>query len=122
MANVLLVFLLLLGFGGCASPSLPMLDAPVARLSVEGADFTVRHNAWRAEAVRTSPAAGATVSGNLSRAKTAMERASGCRVRPGTLYGDVVMAEALLDCPGQTGARIQPRWIYAPPPGSGPGV
>jgi len=62
MANVLLVFLICLGLAGCASPSLPMLDAPVTRLSVDGAAFTVRHNAWRAEAVRTSAAAGATVS------------------------------------------------------------
>lgn len=120
MGNVLLPFLICLGLVACASPSLPMLDAPVTRLTVEGDAFTVRHNLWRAEAVRTSTAAGASVSGNLSRAKTAMERASGCAVRPGTLYGDVVMAEALLDCPGHDGARVQSRWIYSPPSSAPP--
>ncbi len=120
MHDVLLSFLTCLGLAACATPSLPMLEAPVTRLTVEGADFTVRHNLWRAEAVRTSAAAGVTVSGNLARAKTAMERASGCAVRPGTLYGDVVMAEALLDCPGHDGARIQSRVIYSPPSGSPP--
>ena len=40
-----------------AGTVLPMLDAPVTRLTVEGDAFTVRHNLWRAEAVRTSTAA-----------------------------------------------------------------
>jgi hypothetical protein len=53
----------------------------------------------------------------LLRARAAMEAASGCAVRPGTLYGDAVLSEAFLDCPGQEPARLQPRWIYSPPPG-----
>lgn len=116
MLRVLVTFLILGALAACASPSLPMLDAPTTRLNVDGYAFMVRHNGWRAEAVRTTAAPGATVSAMLGRAREAMELASGCAVRPGTLYGDVVMAEALLDCPGRPGARIQPRWIYSPPP------
>ncbi|MCA8879929.1 MAG: hypothetical protein KDA73_08240 [Rhodobacteraceae bacterium] len=92
-----------------------MRNAPAARVAVGDTEFIVRHNSYRAEAVRTSAAAHPTVAAMLLRARAAMETASGCTVRPGTLYGDAVLSEAFLDCPGQQPARLQPRWIYSPP-------
>ncbi len=103
-----------LGLAACDSPSLPMMSAPVTRLQIAGAEFTVRHDGQRAEAVRTSRMSNPDLWVMLALSKRAIEQASGCAVRPGTLYGDRVMAEAFLDCPGRDGAHLQSPVIFLP--------
>ena len=99
---------------GCSSPSLPLWDAPMTDVDVAGLTFRVRHDGQRAEAVRVSPVRAPSKMQMLAHAKVAMEQASGCLVRAGTLYGDRVLAEALLDCPGQTPSRVQTPLIVTP--------
>lgn len=106
---------LALACAGCDTPSLPMRNAPRAQVVVEGTRFTVHHTATRAEAVRTSPARHPDKFAMLALAARAMEAASGCTLRPGTLYGDQVMAEAFLDCPGAPQTLLKPPLTYLEP-------
>ena len=106
------VVLLLLG--ACASPSVPMLSATRSEVVVQGIGFTVHHDRTRAEVVRTTPLAEPGLRPMLLMSRTAMETASGCPIRPGTLYGDRVMAEAFLDCPDSPGVTLHPVWVYTP--------
>ncbi|MEV8467371.1 hypothetical protein AB0T83_11320 [Fluviibacterium sp. DFM31] len=96
---------------GCTTASLPMLGADTTRLAIGGHDFVVRHTDQRAEVVRASPAV-ASRSAMLVLSKQAMERASGCKVRDGTLYGDAVLAEAMLTCGEDAPARLLPVWTF----------
>lgn len=107
------VVLLLLG--ACASPSVPMLSATRSEVDIDGVGFTVHHDRTRAEVVRTTPLAEPGLRPMLLMSRTAMETASGCPIRPGTLYGDRVMAEAFLDCPDSPGVTLRPVWVYTPP-------
>jgi len=107
------VVLLLLG--ACASPSVPMLSATRSEVAVDGVSFTVHHDRTRAEVVRTTPLAEPGLRPMLLMSRTAMETASGCPIRPGTLYGDRVMAEAFLDCPDSPGVTLRPAWVFTPP-------
>ncbi|WP_193139986.1 MULTISPECIES: hypothetical protein [unclassified Meridianimarinicoccus] len=96
---------------GCTSASLPMMGADTTRLAIGGHDFVVRHTDQRAEVVRANPAVAAR-SDMLALSKLAMEQASGCKVRDGTLYGDAVLAEAMLACPAAPSARLLPVWTF----------
>jgi hypothetical protein len=107
------VVLLLLG--ACATPSVPMLSATRSDIDVRGVSFTVHHDRTRAEVVRTTPLAEPGLRPMLAMSVIAMETASGCPIRPGTLYGDRVMAEAFLDCPDNPGVTLRPRWVFTPP-------
>lgn len=107
------VVLLLLG--ACASPSVPMLSATRSEVDIDGVGFTVHHDRTRAEVVRTTPLAEPGLRPMLLMSRTAMETASGCPIRPGTLYGDRVMAEAFLDCPDSPGVTLRPAWVFTPP-------
>ena len=102
---------------GCDTPSPPMWGAPTTRVAVDGHRFAVRHTGQRAESVRVSPFPEAGLREMLHLSRTAIEQASGCAVRAGTLYGDRVMAEAFLDCDGSDPARLTPQWRYNLPPG-----
>lgn len=111
-----LAIFLILTLAACDTPSPPMMAAESTRLSVAGHVFTVRHDAGRAEAVRTSPMPDPGLREMLSLSKAAIEAASGCAVRDGTLYGDRVMAEALLDCAEAAPLRLGPPVIFDAPP------
>jgi hypothetical protein len=68
-------------------------------VTVDGARFSVRVAGNAATAVRLNfDMRGARRSVMLPIAGLAIEQASGCRVRDGTLTGDGAMAEARLDC------------------------
>lgn len=111
-------FTLVLGVlfvASCDSPSPPMFGAQSARLMVGGHAFTVHYTEQRAESVRTSPMAEPGLRQMLLLSRTAIETASGCTVRPGTMYGDRVMAEAFLNCDGAPPAILRPQWRYALP-------
>jgi len=105
----------LLLLGACASPSVPMLSATRSEVVVHGIGFTVHHDGTRAEVVRTTPLTEPGLRPMLAMSAVAMETASGCPIRPGTLYGDRVMAEAFLDCEGTPGATLRPAWVFTPP-------
>ncbi|QIE41195.1 hypothetical protein G5B39_04040 [Rhodobacteraceae bacterium SC52] len=99
----------------CDSPSPPMFGAQSTRLTVGGHSFTVHHTSQRAESVRTSVMAEPGLRQMLLLSRTAIETASGCVVRPGTMYGDRVMAEAFLNCDGEPPAILRPQWRFALP-------
>jgi hypothetical protein len=93
---------LALAVAGCASPA-PFSDfagAPPQQVRAGGSEFSVRVAGGRARAVRTDfdPQAGIRGRRIVPRAGLAMERASGCRVVPGTLTGDAAVIEAELAC------------------------
>jgi hypothetical protein len=94
--------LLLLPLAACDSPD-PRSDfagLPPTRIDVGGSTFSVRVAGSKAQAVRTNFDLRAGIRGReiLPRAGFAMERVSGCTVRPGSLKGDSAVAEARLDC------------------------
>ncbi|RDC72863.1 hypothetical protein DLJ49_09615 [Rhodovulum sp. 12E13] len=87
---------------GCDSPS-PLSSfagVPATRVEVAGSTFSVRVAGREAQAVRTNfdLRAGSRGREIVPRAGIAMERASGCRVVPGSLRGDSSVIEARLAC------------------------
>ncbi|MEE4117422.1 MAG: hypothetical protein V2I65_00215 [Paracoccaceae bacterium] len=91
-----------LALSGCDTPSplSPFAGVPPTRVEVAGSTFSVRVAGREAQAVRTDFDARAGSRGReiIPRAGIAMERASGCRVVPGTLKGDSAVIEARLAC------------------------
>jgi hypothetical protein len=93
-----LVALSLLSLAGCDMPAPAMMGADATRLSVDGAAFSVRVNGTRAEAIRTNAMPFPSIGAISTRAVTAMEQASGCRVIIDSLRGDQAVMRADLDC------------------------
>ncbi|WP_139840119.1 hypothetical protein [Pseudoruegeria sp. SK021] len=91
-----------------------MLSTTRTEIVVDGHRYVVRHTDARAEAVRVSVAKPADKRVMIATAAKAIERASACQIRAGTLYGDQVMAEAFLDCLGQNGVTLSPRTTWRP--------
>jgi hypothetical protein len=107
-----LVAKILFLMGGCASPSLPMLQADRADVELSGNTFAVWHLPGRAETVRLTNDTDMSLQRNLALSMAAMEAVTGCTVRTRTLYGDRVMAEALLECPGVAPLPVQPTQTF----------
>ena len=97
-----LALLVLLAACDQPSPLSPFAGLPAQRVSIGGSEFSVRATASEAQAVRRGfdPNAMFQREAIAVRAGLAMERATGCRVVPGTLRGDgdAVITEAELDC------------------------
>ena len=70
--------------------------------------FGVHWNGAEAEAYRISHHARPRLSHVMANALAAIERASGCRVREGSLRGDAAIVRAGLVCPGGTAAPRSP--------------
>lgn len=106
--------LLLTVLAGCAriAASPPMLGAPQTKVAVGDQLFLVHHTHRRAEATRLSRDPAPKTLSNIARAAEAIRAATGCELRKGTLYGDAVMAEALLDCPGARPTRVLPQYRF----------
>jgi hypothetical protein len=99
---VLCLSIAALALSGCDSPS-PLSvfsGVPPTRVEVAGSVFSVRVAGREAQAVRTNfdLRAGSRGREIVPRAGIAMERASGCRVVPGSLRGDSAVIEARLAC------------------------
>lgn len=110
--------IVLLLLGACASPSVHMPSTTRSEVDIDGVGFTVHHDRTRAEVVRTTPLAEPGLRTMLAISSIAMETASGCPVRPGTIYGDRVMVEAFLDCPDSPpdspSATLRPAGVFLP--------
>ncbi|PKP83945.1 MAG: hypothetical protein CVT80_10965 [Alphaproteobacteria bacterium HGW-Alphaproteobacteria-2] len=68
-------------------------------VQVEDSTFRVYHDGTRAVAIRINPDFNPRAGKIFSHARRAMEQASGCRVLPSTLEGDMTMIRADLICP-----------------------
>ena len=98
MRFVLLLPLALMGCDSVPSPIGPVAGAPPRIVELDGSTFSVRHTDSEAVAVRTNFDLRAKRGVILPRAGIAIEQVSGCRVRPGSLAGDVARIEARIDC------------------------
>lgn len=112
---VMRIAVLAIALAGCVAHSLPLYGGQAGEITVEGSRFLVRFTDTRAEASRMSPEAAPQRMEVLSRALRAIETVSGCRVRPGTLYGDWTLVEAYLSCPDAPSGRLQPVQSHGPP-------
>ncbi|WP_411723746.1 hypothetical protein [Loktanella salsilacus] len=74
-------------------------DLPEFTAQVGGANFTIRADHDRAEALRTNRMMGARYAIVAPLAAEAMAQVTGCAIVPGSLGGDAVMITARLDCP-----------------------
>ncbi|MBY4894434.1 hypothetical protein KUL25_16885 [Rhodobacteraceae bacterium N5(2021)] len=94
-----LVFPLTLLLVACDSPSPAMMGITPTYVTVDGADFSVRRNGNRAEAIRTNATPFPSIGAIVHRAGNAMEQATGCAVITDTLRGDQNVMRADLICP-----------------------
>lgn len=93
-----LIFLLALAACDLPSPIEPVAGRAAQVVMVQGSSFSVRYVGSEAVAVRKNFDFRARRHEILPRAGIAIERVSGCRVRPGSLTGDVARIEAKIDC------------------------
>lgn len=93
-----LVLLAALAACDLPSPTGPVAGARAQSVEVAGSTFSVRVSGQDAVAVRTNTDFRARRADILPKAGLAMELVSGCRVRPGSLDGDVARVEGRLDC------------------------
>ena len=82
----------------CNGPSPGMIGAPGVTVTSGGAPFNVFIRGGIVEAVRTNFEYPANVRTVFPRALTAMEEASGCLVREGSMTGDAALIRAKLYC------------------------
>lgn len=92
-ASILLALALL----GCDSPGPDFGGLPGTRVTVDGSTFAVRRKGNTAQAIRLNMERRAGV---MARGFLAIELATGCEVRPGTLTGDPAVIYAKLSCAG----------------------
>ncbi|UWQ95959.1 hypothetical protein K3728_01560 [Rhodobacteraceae bacterium M385] len=90
---------LFLALAACDSPSPAMMGIPPTYVTVDGAEFSVRRNGHRAEAIRTNPMPFPSIGAIVHRAGQAMEQATGCAVDTDSLRGDQNVMRANLICP-----------------------
>lgn len=90
-ARILLVLLL----AACDSPGPDFGALPGTRVTVDGSTFSVRRRGNTAQAIRLNIERRA---GIMARGFIAIEQATGCEVRPGTLTGDPAVIYARLSC------------------------
>ncbi len=83
----------------CDSPTPAVGRWEKATLDVGGMTFGVHWNGEAAEAYRTSFHLRPQLSDVAANAALAIEKASGCAVRSGSLGGDHAIIKARLDCP-----------------------
>lgn len=99
----------LLALAACDSPS-PQFSGLVAKqVALEGSTFTVRHTAFEAEVIRTNFDAVPRRDAIFQKAAEAIRRASGCKILPGSMRGDMSVIHAALKCPGADEALRPPK-------------
>lgn len=88
----------LLLFAGCSAATWEFRGIAAHRIVVDGSEFAVRVKGDRAEAVRVTAELKPYTQVIFARAAVAMEMASGCIVRAGSLSGDPAVVTARLIC------------------------
>ncbi|MGR3468745.1 MAG: hypothetical protein ACU0CI_12795 [Shimia sp.] len=93
------VLILLLLLAGCNTPSREFLDAPAERIVIGGAEYTVWFQPERrlAQALRTSSEVRFREDAEM-RFMRAIQRVTGCLIRPNGMAGDYVMVTAKVAC------------------------
>ena len=91
--------LVCLTLSACNAPSIGFRGLPASAVQIGGADFTVRADRKKAEAIRTNAMMGARFADVAPLAAEAMAQVTGCSVVSGSLDGDAAMITARLDCP-----------------------
>lgn len=94
-----LTFPALLLLIACASPSPEFSGAENHTLDIEGDRITVFYKATRAQAIRTNYRSKELRLDTITRLTQAIEKVTGCAVRPKSLKGDTVLVTATLKCP-----------------------
>ncbi|KCV82199.1 hypothetical protein ATO10_07412 [Actibacterium atlanticum] len=84
-----------LGLAACNSPGREMWGVAPVQVTVDGSTFSVYIHNGQAEAIRTNFE---YRKGILERGHTAIERASGCEIVPGSFDGDPARMVAKLHC------------------------
>lgn len=92
--------LALCALAACDSPAPtdPVWGTPAQVVTIGGDTFSVRVAGVSARAVRTNVNFQARRATTIPKGGQAIERVSGCRIRPGSLTGDIAQIEAQLDC------------------------
>ncbi|WP_108484891.1 hypothetical protein [Oceaniglobus ichthyenteri] len=93
---LLLVFSMALA--GCDSPSLAFQGMPSQTVAIGPSTFSVRMRGDRVESLRTSREWRPREADIMARAAQAMERATGCPLRKGSLIGDQAIQRAKVVC------------------------
>lgn len=86
---------------GCDSPAPGMRGAATTWVEVGNSLFSVHVLGDRAEAIRLNAEAGPRARGVMARGFAAIERASGCRIVPGSFEGDPALMRARIACTGE---------------------
>ncbi|WP_212523752.1 hypothetical protein [Actibacterium sp. MT2.3-13A] len=88
----------LLILAGCDSPAPALRGATTQRVKVGGSLFSVHVLGDEAQAIRLNFETGRRARGVMARGFTAIERASGCRIVPGSFGGDPALMRARVTC------------------------
>jgi len=91
-------FALLLGVAACNTPTVGFIYTDRVLISVGGHDFIVYFTKTHAQAVRTNRIKLRQTGAVAVAAKTAIETASGCRVRRNSMRGDPGLITVRLNC------------------------
>ncbi|MGV6811730.1 MAG: hypothetical protein ACWA47_05755 [Brevirhabdus sp.] len=91
----------LLTVGACDVPSPEFLSATQSEVTIDGVRYSVHRKGARAEAIKITRASVLNVTFTMDMGVRAIEAATGCRVRNGSVQGDIVQLRATLDCPGE---------------------
>lgn len=95
----LVLILAVFQMAGCSTPSQHFVDAPVNKITVDGAQFDVRVRGELAEAIRRNMQYAPRLGVLRAKAGLAMQKVSGCTVEH--VLGDAAVTLGLLDCNGQ---------------------
>lgn len=98
MRAILALVCVFFGVVACDSPHPRTRGFEVAKVTVEGSDFSVRWNGDVAEAIRTNYASRSEHGRILLRAVVAIEQATGCEVDQNSVKGDPALIAARIDC------------------------
>lgn len=96
--RISLTLTLILTVVACDGPSPAMMGIAPSYVTVDGAEFSVRRNGLRAEAIRTNAMPFPSIRAIVIRAGEAMEQATGCAADVDSLRGDQNVTRADLIC------------------------
>ncbi|MCI2399755.1 hypothetical protein [Aliiroseovarius subalbicans] len=91
----------LTALAGCDSPGVAFMGSEKIEVEVEGSTFSVHRRENRVEVYRTSRELLPKLGVIMGRSKIAIEQATQCKVRDGTMTGDHAIQRASLNCTGK---------------------